>query len=1041
MQDICKEIYESKYQLKDSKGVPIDKDIDDTLRRVAKALAAVEKNDSLEWEIEFYQAMKNGCIPAGRILSNAGAGNYKPNTSLINCTVSQTIDDSIEGIMESLKRAAVTLATGAGIGYNFDSIRPRGAYISGAGAKTSGVIPFMEIFDTMCSTINSAGGRRGAQMGTLSISHPDIEEFITAKRTNGKLRQFNLSVLVTDKFMESLDKDLDWNLEFPTTDRQIHESDPNYYWKEVDKNYISNSSHTTNKEGNKIRYKIYKTVKAKYLWDLIMKSTFDYAEPGILFVDRINNGNVLNGVEYINATNPCVTGDTRLHTQHGMVQIKDLYDASDTPEGEIVATVDTRTLSGELGATTRPSTPAFMTSTAAEVFEVTTEAGYSVKATAWHNFHVGEKGNFVKLADLQIGDKLWIQSGKGQFGTMGSRELGEIIGLLTGDGHFTNRGKGQIAARLDFWVNDSIAARMLGNIKTLLPETLASGKAFTLNVTDIPDRGMQSIRSTVLADYLTQYNFNITNKLRVPEVIFKGTEDCVKGYLAALFYADGTVNISGKNKTSCSVRLSSSYIDLLKDVQILLSNFGIFGAIYFRRKAGMRSMPDGKGGMKEYFCQANYELIIDGVGRNEFVKAVGFLGTAKDEKASKYITQKANPAWSNHGFMSKVSSITFVGVEPVYDVTQKDKNSVIFNGLSTGQCAEQPLPPNGACLLGSINLTKFVRYPFTKDAIFAYGEFHKNVKIFARMLDNVVEISNLPLEEQQEEIKKKRRHGMGITGLGSAMSMLNINYGSKESILFVNDICEALAIFNLQANIELAEEKGEAPIFLKHSNKEQFVKALQKNEVYSNIIDDYNERVFRWTHATSIAPTGTISLSLGENCSNGIEPSYQHKYLRNIIKEGKATKQQVEIYSYEYLLYKELFGKEPDKDDGRFRVADDIHWTDHLVIQAAAQRWIDSAISKTINLPTDISFEEFKDVYKKAYTLELKGVTTFRFNPETLQGVLVKEEDLKKTSYKFTLKDGTVVIANGNDDISYKGEVTKASNLYDAIKEGYYGRH
>ncbi len=396
---------------------------------------------------------------------------------------------------------------------------------------------------------------------------------------------------------------------------------------------------------------------------------------------------------------------------------------------------------------------------------------------------------------------------------------------------------------------------------------------------------------------------------------------------------------------------------------------------------------------------------------------------------------------------------------------------------ATNPCGEQPLPPYGSCLLGSINLTNFVRDPFTDEARFDWEEYRQVVRVFTRMLDNVVEINGLPLEQQRNEITRKRRHGMGFLGLGSTITMLRMKYGSREAVGFTERVSKELAIAGWEAGLALAEEKGPAPIMTEefvvtaemlrkrpemvrdgikagdrlpgrvlHARYSRYMQRVA--EVAPELVDRLAQKGARFTHHSSIAPTGTISLSLANNASNGIEPSFAHHYFRNVIREGKKSKEKIDVFSFELLAYRELINPNAipggttaaDKLPEYFTTADDITPREHVDIQAASQKWIDSSISKTANVPTDYNYEDFKDIYLYAHEQGLKGCTTFRFNPEAFQGVLVKEEDLKNTTYVFTLEDGTEVEVKGDEQLEYDGEMHTAANLYDALKEGYYGK-
>ena len=306
-QDASMDIWDTKYRLKSKDGVAIDNTIDETYQRVARALSDVEADNKKEqYYLDFLWALRQGVIPAGRIISNAGALEHKPATSTINCTVSGTIADSMDDILGKVHEAGLTLKAGCGIGYEFSTLRPKDAYVSGAGAYTSGPLSFMDIYDKMCFTVSSAGGRRGAQMATFDIGHPDVIEFIRAKRENGRLRQFNLSLLITSEFMQAVKNDQAWPLSFPVTEKEVNVDKLNLndsqqiIWRDlpITEGYI------TNQDGL-VASKISKTIPARRLWDIIMSSTYDYAEPGFILIDKVNEMNNNWFCENIRATNPC----------------------------------------------------------------------------------------------------------------------------------------------------------------------------------------------------------------------------------------------------------------------------------------------------------------------------------------------------------------------------------------------------------------------------------------------------------------------------------------------------------------------------------------------------------------------------------------------------------------------------------------------------------------------------------------------------------------------------------------------------------------
>ncbi len=559
---IAEQIWDMKYRFKDAEGDPIDHSVEDTWRRIARDLARVEKEPEV-WEDRFYEALEGfKYLPAGRI--TAGAGTAR-SVTLFNCFVMGTVPDSMGGIFDMLKEAALTMQQGGGIGYDFSTIRPKGADVKGVAADASGPLSFMDVWDAMCRTIMSAGSRRGAMMATMRCDHPDVEDFIAAKSDPARLRMFNMSVLVTDAFMEAVKSDASWELKFGD--------------------------------------KTYRTVQARDLWNKIMQATYDYAEPGVIFIDRINQANNLSYCETIAATNPC---------------------------------------------------------------------------------------------------------------------------------------------------------------------------------------------------------------------------------------------------------------------------------------------------------------------------------------------------------------------------------------------GEQPLPPYGACLLGSINLARLVTDPFESGAALNEAALNELVATAVRMMDNVVDASKFPLDEQAREAKAKRRIGLGVTGLADALLMVGLRYGSDEAAHQTDSWLRAIARAAYLASVQLAKEKGAFPLF----DADAFLASGTMQAMDEDVREAVRKHGIRNALLTSIAPTGTISLYAG-NVSSGIEPVFAYAYTRKVLqKDGSRTEE--EVVDYAVQLWREKFGDKELPD--YFVNAQTLAPLEHVKMQAAAQKWVDSSISKTINCPEDISFEAFKDVYMEAWDTGCKGCTTYRPNAVTGSVLSVSEE-------------------------------------------------
>lgn len=941
-----------------------------------------------------------------------------------------------------------------GIGYEFSTLRPKDAYVSGAGAYTSGPLSFMDIYDKMCFTVSSAGGRRGAQMATFDIGHPDVVEFIRAKREDGRLRQFNLSLLITHEFMEAVKNDQLWPLSFPLSEKECQQDNVDLtdtktvIWRDLP----NKADYITNADGL-VACRVAKTIPARRLWDIIMTSTYDYAEPGFILIDKVNEMNNNWYCENIRATNPCLAKGTLVHTPSGFKAVETLK------EGDTILTI--------LGQG-HIETVEIHHNTA--VKQVRFSDGSELLATDAHIFHKVENKWFnteVRLDELKVGDKVRVfpaqmPNNAIENPTDGTdRDYGFLLGIVIGDGCYTEKTKNfKIASsKNDAEWNQYLVEffKRMGAKTVSLQESKTS-----LSLTVHPSVEIRNVLDK------TPLERGYSHEKKLPLELVNSNKEFLSGFLDGVISTDGNIHTS---KTNPMIRISTSSFENAQNIKRVFSLFGIHAKSYASNKKGKVTQIDGR---DVQFQHENYVVCVLGSNIRTLYDNVKLSHGDKQKRLEDLIKHYV---LTGEMWTTTIKSIEPAGTATVYDLYEPVSDTWITDGIVNRGCGEQPLPPYGSCLLGSINLTKFVVNPFTEDAYFDWETYRKTVQIFTRMLDNVVEINGLPLAKQREEIMTKRRHGMGYLGLGSTLTMLGMKYGEEKSLHFTDEVTKTLAVEGWKVALELAKEKGTAPVLeqeftvtgemlhkrpemitdgykvgdkiagkVLHSKYSRYMQQIAQIE--PELVTQLIETGARFTHHSSIAPTGTISLSLANNASNGIEPSFAHHYSRNVIKEGKKSKEKVDVYSFELLAYRHLVNPEamPYSDDPAHKLpdyfisADEVTPKQHVDIQAAAQKWIDSSISKTANVPTDYPYEDFKHIYQYAYEQGLKGCTTFRFNPEVFQGVLVKESDLENTTYQFTLEDGSVVEFKGNDEIEYDGEIHSAANLFDALKEGYYGK-
>ncbi len=685
--------------------------------------------------------------------------------------------------------------------------------------------------------IYTSNSRRGALMLILNDWHPDVFDFINSKREAGKITNANISVGLSDRFMDAMKADADWDLQFPDT------SHPDYdtVWDGDLEKWVASGREVIT----------YKTIKARDLWDAIIESAWASAEPGVWFRERSNK---MSNSWYFNpliATNPCVTGDTRIYTDKGLVTARELFEE----ETEIEVAIDGRF---GLDNHTVPATRVFMTGTK-PVFRVQTREGYFVRATSDHRFMTPR--GWVELRDLQEGDKIHILNRKGGFGQEGNLELGRVLGWLVGDGTI----KADQAVLSFFGEEKQTLAPMFAEYVDAIAQPLTSANAvrtYHVGVIDIPDRDEARVQSQRLRTLVETYGL-VENKLQVPEIVFKGTEDMQRGFLQALFTADGSVQQTSSKATV--IRLASSHLPLLEQVQMLLSNFGILSRIFReRRKAQYRLMPDGKGGSKEYWTQAQHEIHIAKTSILVFQKEIGFLMEYKNQSLVERLKDYQNGP-RKEDFYAKVLSITSDGIEDVFDLTEPITHSMICNSLVLHQCGEQPLSAFSVCNLGAINLAKF--YDEEADDV-AWDDLERTVSYATRFLDNVIDVTPYFFEENRKVQLAERRVGLGTMGVAELMLKLQIRYGSDESVEFIDKLYQFMAVHAYKTSSIIAKEKGAFPQF----DAEKFLQSGfmlgMPDDVRQQIVTNGIRNVTLLTQA----PTGCVAPDTLVSTATGLQP-------------------------------------------------------------------------------------------------------------------------------------------------------------------------
>lgn len=971
----ARRVIAKRYSVKDSEGQAIE-EWPDIVRRVVGSVARAERDEQMRRA--FYNAMSEIMlgryfVPNTPCLVNAG----KPNGQLAACFVLE-VPDSIEGIMEHAKRCALVHKSGGGTGMTYEFIRPAGSLVRSSHGQASGPVSFMQIVNTVTETIKQGGVRRGANMGILRVTHPDVLRFIHAKNDQTSLTNFNISVTITDRFMEAVDRGEWFQLEFDGRlwERPIYDpvQEGAYcVWRRADgstvtfadrKDFLRTDFTSLRREDPPHPGMVY----APDVWNRIIASAHRYAEPGVIFIDEVNRHNhMMASMGPIYATNPCVTADALIYTDQGLVRAGELF-----RQGQKVSVV----VDGRFGHEPAVAQASAVFRTGRRpVFRLETVEGYVLRATADHR--IMTKRGWVELDKLQPGDEIHILNRKGAFGTEGSLELGRVTGWMVGDGHLTSS-----KAVLSFWGEDrALAPTFASYVNELVPMGRGARKDYVVGVARIVERNEARITSTRLRDLLIEDRWLMREKLRVSERVFRGSEQMQRGFLQGLFSADGTV-LSNLEK-GASVRLCSISLELLRDVQCLLLNFGIASRIYQnRREARKQILPNGRGGEGLYACQPIHELVISRENLRTFAREIGFLQSAKQQKLE-MIVEKFSREPARETFTARVARVTFDGVEDVFDLTEPATHSFIANGIVVHNCAEQALHFNNSCNLGSIDLAKF----YDAERKVNWEALADTVHWSVRFLDNVIDVCGWPLPEIDMVVKRTRPVGLGIMGYADLLLKLGITYGSDESINVMDEVMGFIRREAWLASLALGREKGTFPEL--EPNRRAYADFL-----YGEVgIPRDVELTPRNYEVTTIAPTGTISLVA--ETSSGIEPNFSWAYVR---RDTLGTR------TYVHTLAAEALGLTVDQTDQAsidaaaeyvvehedelpeyFVSAMKITSEQHVRVLAAAQRHVDNGVSKTVNGAANDTIESVDRLYRLARELGCKAVSYYRYGSRESQ--------------------------------------------------------
>ena len=934
------------------------------------------------------------------------------------------VPDSIDGIFDGVKDAAVISKYGGGVGGNFGRLRERGSLISGGiGGQASGPVSFMETWNTMGAVVVQGGRRRAALMGMLFDDHPDVFDFIDAKVEEGRLPYFNISVCVSDELMK-MSEGGDFRL--------ISRSDG----------------------------KVVKTVNGADLWNKLCESAWRRGDPGIFFIDRANDDNLLKLDETwkIESTNPCVTGDAWILTDEGPRQAADL-----------VGKPSRLMVNGQ-----GHYTAGFFSTGVKPVYELRTREGHSLKLTGDHKVRrvcrmtrYAAEFEWVEARSLRTGDRLALHDHGNFIGWQGaySESEGYLIGLMVGDG-VLKRDK----AVLSVWADAKAAGGDSQEQRWIMEKALGCALALPhrsdfAGWSEVTGRGEFRLAMASIRDLAFSLGME-PGKKRI-EPVLEGTASSAfyRGFLRGLFDSDGSVQ--GSTAKGVSVRLAQSDLPTLKAVQRMLGRLGIQSVIYEnRRDSSERLMPDGRGSLAPYSCREQHELIISRENIARFAALIGFEDGAK-KKALEDALGSYKRKFDRERFIARFESLTPLGEEEVFDAAVPGVNAFDANGLYVHNCGEQPLPNYTSCNLGSINAEAFVAVSSEGKKTFDYEGFNDQVFRSMYYLDLVIDACSYPLEKIGDRTKKIRPVGLGIMGLADSAIMLGMKYGSPRFSEFCKSLGDAMGAAALCAAAGMVSEMGKEPfpeaglveeLFSRFAgeqghelfpeawygslDREGFRSLLERMRSSSTIpytlanalegfaavrgLGSESERLemagevllafargkIRNSRRLSIAPTGSISMLI--DTSAGIEPNFAWSWNRRIARadgDGQETRE----FCHK-LLSPAQIGELRDKgalSDPIFATAHDISPEEHVEVTGIFSRVVDSGISKTVNLPTEASVDDVKDVYRRCYELGAKGITIYRDGSRSFQPIETAKKPAEQVPHTSRVKERPGLVVFG----------------------------